>query len=147
MADETTRNADEHLLADRTVPVTAPADAEAETKARRNAYLPVPPDGWMYGVTIACVGRGYVDVLPVEGDTYDVHVHPKGGDKSTVRVEGGLAEAVKRGVDAAKALDRLARIEADYAEARKAALAAFGGSESTGTNKIAAEDAETGAAR
>lgn len=100
---------------------------DAAPRARRNAYLPVPPEGWFYGVNIE--GRtGRVAISPSDGEEWQIAVIPKGEDPRRLYASS-LAEAVKVGVEAAKALDRLARIEAEYAEARKAALGAFGGGE------------------
>ncbi len=113
---------------------TTPETTETK-RTPRNGYLPVLPEHWDYTVSMSGPG-GSVRVMASD------HEHPERGHIGAVvivrpvgrgedsRPERTLyaptfPEGVKVGVDAAKALARLGRVEREYHEARQAVLATF----------------------
>ena len=105
-------------------PGTETDAAETGARSRRNGYLPVLPDGWQYSVTMLGPG-GRVSIHPDDESDWEVTVHPQGGKPRPLPAES-LADAIRQGADAVKALTRLAKVEEEYQAARKAAMAAFG---------------------
>ena len=133
MTDHDAPPTPEPLRAVPTDPDTAPdADAADDSKGegrkvRNGGYLPVLPEGWAYGVQISGPS-GQVRIFPDTGTDWVVAIQPHGEDPSRQTVDS-LGAAVRAGVDAARALNRLAQVEAAYEQARRDALSAIGGGE------------------
>jgi hypothetical protein len=98
---------------------------------RRGGYLPVLPDGWVYRILISDradenASAASIDVVAGNGDgEHHVYVNTEDGRKTITKPS--LPDAVRVAVDAAKALDRLAKSEAEFKAARQAALDSIGG--------------------
>lgn len=85
--------------------------------------MPVLPDGWDYSVQV--VGpSGTVTVFP-QTDGYIVQVNPGSGGSRRVEA-AGVGDALKVAAEAVKALDRLAKADTEYREAREKLLGALG---------------------
>lgn len=104
-----------------------PPTETPDAPKRTYTYLPVLPDGWSYRVFIDSDEHAGQIVVGEAGSTSTL-VHTTDGTK---RIQSDtLADAVKVGVRAAKALTTLRRTEDEFRAARAAALAAIGGDDS-----------------
>lgn len=110
--------------------------SETETAATRTASrsvtLPVLPEGWQYDVRITGPD-GSIDVQPVLYTSpapgkaeYTVEVRGKGRETRTL-TKPNLGEALRGAAKAVKALNRLARHEAEARKARQSLLDEIGG--------------------
>lgn len=100
------------------------------TKERNSGYLPVLPKGWRYHVALDGPGGNRVTVNSTDNGGFDVVTNTTEVTRRTH--ESSLADALRAASKGAKALDEVAKREAEFHKARDSALAALGEAEGGG---------------
>lgn len=104
----------------------APVEIAPEPHAQaRNAYLPVPPDGWEYKVEL--IGPKGARIVTTHQDDTTVVIEVKTSGVTKRFTTGALKDGVRSAVDAAKALNAISEHEERAESAKQKLLDTIGG--------------------